>query len=56
MLAQLIVASEQLPERLDELLAAHDRVELEGPVGTLRGDLLHHAYRDLQDHLDTIDK
>lgn len=34
----------------------HDRVELEGPVGTLRGDLLHYAYRDLQDHLDTIDK
>jgi glycosyltransferase involved in cell wall biosynthesis len=34
----------------------HDRVELEGPVGTLRGELLHHPYRDLAEHLATIDR
>lgn len=34
----------------------HDRVQLEGPSGRLAGELLHHAYRDLQDHLDTIDR
>lgn len=34
----------------------HDRVELDGPVGTLSGELQHHAYRDLQDHLATIDR
>ncbi|UCE87988.1 MAG: glycosyltransferase family 2 protein [Deltaproteobacteria bacterium] len=34
----------------------HDRVELEGPVGRLRGDLLHHPYRSLEDHLATIDR
>jgi glycosyltransferase involved in cell wall biosynthesis len=34
----------------------HDRVELEGPVGTLNGDLLHHPYRDLSDHLRTIER
>jgi glycosyltransferase involved in cell wall biosynthesis len=34
----------------------HDRVELEGRVGLLRSDLLHHPYRDLTDHLRTIDR
>ncbi len=34
----------------------HDKVELEGPVGTLRGDLLHHPYRSLEEHLRTIDR
>lgn len=34
----------------------HDRVELEGSVGTLRGDLLHHPYRSLAEHLATIDR
>ena len=33
----------------------HDRVELDGPVGTLSGHLLHHPYRNLADHLRTID-
>lgn len=28
----------------------HDRVEVDGPVGELRGDLLHFAYRDLAHH------
>jgi glycosyltransferase involved in cell wall biosynthesis len=34
----------------------HDRVELEGSIGELRGDLLHYSYRDFADHLRTIDK
>jgi glycosyltransferase involved in cell wall biosynthesis len=34
----------------------HDRVELDGPLGTLRGDLLHDPYRDLAEHLETIDR
>ena len=34
----------------------HDRVELDGSVGTLAGDLLHEPYRDLAEHLQTIDR
>lgn len=34
----------------------HDRVEVAGPVGRLRGHLLHHPYRSLGDHLATIDR
>jgi glycosyltransferase involved in cell wall biosynthesis len=34
----------------------HDRVELDGPVGALPGDLEHHPYRDLGEHLATIDR
>jgi glycosyltransferase involved in cell wall biosynthesis len=34
----------------------HDRVELEGAVGRLRGELLHHPYRNLEEHLATIDR
>lgn len=34
----------------------HDRVELEGPVGRLAGNLLHHPYRSFAEHLRTIDK
>ncbi|NNF61168.1 MAG: glycosyltransferase family 2 protein [Gammaproteobacteria bacterium] len=33
----------------------HDRVELEGPVSRLRGDLLHFPYRSFAEHLRTID-
>lgn len=33
----------------------HDRVELEGSVGRLTGDLLHEPYRNLSEHLRTID-
>ena len=33
----------------------HDRVELEGEVGTLTGDLLHFPYRTRDEHLRTID-
>jgi glycosyltransferase involved in cell wall biosynthesis len=32
----------------------HDRVEVEGPVRALRGDLLHYSYRDIADHLSTV--
>ena len=34
----------------------HDRVELEGEPGVLAGDLLHHPYRNLGEHLATIDR
>lgn len=34
----------------------HDRVELESAPGQLRGDLQHHPYRDLDEHLATIDR
>jgi glycosyltransferase involved in cell wall biosynthesis len=34
----------------------HERVQLEGAPGTLRGQLLHHPYRNLAEHLRTIDK
>lgn len=34
----------------------HDRVELEAPPQELRGDLLHETYRNLDDHLATINK
>lgn len=34
----------------------HDRWETKGPVGKLRGDILHHTYRSLEDHLRTIDR
>jgi len=34
----------------------HDRVELEGPVGTLAGHLEHYPYRTLAEHLETIDR
>lgn len=34
----------------------HDRLEAEGPVGTLAGDIEHRTYRDIADHLRTIDR
>jgi glycosyltransferase involved in cell wall biosynthesis len=34
----------------------HDKVELEGQSGRLAGDLLHHPYRSLSEHLATIDR
>jgi len=34
----------------------HDHLELDGPVGTLGGDLLHYPYRSFAEHLDTIDR
>lgn len=37
-------------------LDPHDRIELDGPPGRLRGLLLHEPYRGLDDHLKTIDR
>jgi glycosyltransferase involved in cell wall biosynthesis len=37
-------------------LDPHDRVVLDGPAGRLPGDLHHHPYRDLGEHLATIDR
>ncbi len=34
----------------------HDRLEVQGSVGRLTGDLLHHPYRDLSEHLAVIDR
>jgi len=34
----------------------HDRVEADGPVGSCRSKLLHHPYRNLAEHLRTIDR
>ena len=34
----------------------HDRVELEGEIGELDGDLLHFPYRTREEHLATIEK
>jgi glycosyltransferase involved in cell wall biosynthesis len=34
----------------------HDRVELEGPVAALSGDILHDSYRSFADHLRTVDR
>lgn len=33
----------------------HDRVEVDGATGRLDGDLEHHTYRSLRDHVRTID-
>jgi glycosyltransferase involved in cell wall biosynthesis len=34
----------------------HEGVAVQGSVGTLRGELQHFAYRDVSDHLETIDR
>ena len=34
----------------------HESVQVEGAVGRLRGELLHLPYRDIADHLRTIDE
>lgn len=34
----------------------HESVEVDGPVGRLRGTLEHHPYRDVSHHLGTIDR
>ena len=33
-----------------EGLDPHDRLELQGSIGRLSGDILHYSYRDLEDH------
>jgi hypothetical protein len=34
----------------------HESVRADGPVGRLRGELLHYAYRDLAHHVATVDR
>ncbi len=34
----------------------HESVHVEGTVGRLRGDLEHHTYEDIADHMATIDR
>jgi glycosyltransferase involved in cell wall biosynthesis len=34
----------------------HESVAVDGSIGRLRGDLQHYAYRDITDHLETIDR
>ena len=34
----------------------HEHASVDGPVGSLRGDLQHHAYRSLGDHLTRMDR
>jgi glycosyltransferase involved in cell wall biosynthesis len=34
----------------------HESVTVGGPVGRLRGELQHFAYRDISDHIETIDR
>jgi glycosyltransferase involved in cell wall biosynthesis len=34
--------------------SVHERVELDGPVGRLRGRLLHHTYRDLDEYVEKL--
>jgi glycosyltransferase involved in cell wall biosynthesis len=36
--------------------SVHEGIEADGPVGGLRGELLHYAYRDLSEHVETIDR
>lgn len=34
----------------------HESVRADGPVGRLRHELFHHAYRDITHHIDTINR
>jgi len=34
----------------------HEALTMEGPAGQLVGELQHYAYRDIADHLETIDR
>jgi len=34
----------------------HESVAVDGRIGRLRGELQHYAYRDIADHLETIDR
>jgi glycosyltransferase involved in cell wall biosynthesis len=34
----------------------HEAVAVRGEIGRLRGELQHYAYRDISDHLETIDR
>jgi glycosyltransferase involved in cell wall biosynthesis len=34
----------------------HEALQLEGAAGQLKGEIQHYAYRDIADHLETIDR
>lgn len=34
----------------------HESVQVDGPVGRLRGELEHHTYEDIADHMGAIDR
>lgn len=34
----------------------HERLAVSGAIGDLRGELQHYPYRDISDHLETIDR
>lgn len=34
----------------------HEAISADGDIGRLRGELQHYAYRDIADHLETIDR
>ena len=34
----------------------HENLQTDGPAGQLRGEIQHYAYRDIADHLETIDR
>jgi glycosyltransferase involved in cell wall biosynthesis len=34
----------------------HEALQADGPSGQLRGEIQHYAYRDIADHLETIDR
>jgi hypothetical protein len=34
----------------------HEALRADGPSGQLRGEIQHYAYRDIADHLETIDR
>ncbi len=36
--------------------SVHEAVRVSGPVGTLRGDLLHHTYRDTADYVERMNR
>ena len=41
---------------MDRALRARSAQRVDGTVGMLRGELQHFAYRDIADHLETIDR
>ncbi len=34
----------------------HEAVDVDGSIGTLTGEIQHYAYRDISDHIETIDR
>jgi hypothetical protein len=34
----------------------HERIQVDGPVGHLQGDIVHHTYRDLSDYWQRMER